>query len=109
MPSRSITSLRPNVVQMSAPRSTNIPNGNKASSNVLKPLPTTNEQQNMDSTNDDDENDCGICCEKPIDAVVYKCGHSCMCFECAGKLKNTTSSCPICRAPIDDVIRLYKS
>lgn len=34
MPSRSITSLRPNVVQMSAPRSTNIPNGNKASSNV---------------------------------------------------------------------------
>ncbi|XP_065170351.1 protein neuralized isoform X2 [Atheta coriaria] len=55
--------------------------------------------------------ECTICYEKPIDAVLYMCGHMCMCYECAlqqwrGK---GGGQCPLCRAVIRDVIRTYKS
>lgn len=56
--------------------------------------------------------DCTICYENPIDSVLYMCGHMCMCFECAMKHWRGGSNgglCPLCRAPIRDVIRTYRS
>lgn len=55
--------------------------------------------------------ECTICYENSIDAVLYMCGHMCMCYECAlqqwrGK---GGGQCPLCRAVIRDVIRTYKS
>lgn len=55
--------------------------------------------------------DCVICFEQPIDSVLYRYGHMCMCYDCA--LKQWKSSddchCPLCRTVICDVIRTYKS
>ncbi|XP_071486778.1 E3 ubiquitin-protein ligase NEURL1-like isoform X1 [Diadema antillarum] len=53
-----------------------------------------------------EEEECSICFEAPVNAVFYKCGHVCCCFECANKMRG--SSCPICRAVIADIIRMYK-
>lgn len=58
--------------------------------------------------------DCTICYENPIDSVLYMCGHMCMCYECAikhwgGMANGGGGVCPLCRAPIRDVIRTYKS
>lgn len=55
--------------------------------------------------------DCTICYEKPIDAVLYMCGHMCMCYECALQQWRGKGGghCPLCRAVIKDVIRTYKS
>lgn len=55
--------------------------------------------------------DCVICFEQPIDSVLYKCGHMCMCYECALKQWKSTDgcNCPLCRTVICDVIRTYKS
>ncbi|XP_073998222.1 E3 ubiquitin-protein ligase neur isoform X4 [Rhodnius prolixus] len=55
--------------------------------------------------------DCSVCYERPVDSVLYTCGHMCMCFECSvqqwrGK---GCGHCPICRAVIKDVIRTFKS
>ncbi|XP_041476391.1 E3 ubiquitin-protein ligase NEURL1B-like [Lytechinus variegatus] len=50
--------------------------------------------------------ECSICFEAPVNSVFYKCGHTCCCFECANKMRG--SCCPICRAVIADVIRMYK-
>ncbi|KAK9509359.1 hypothetical protein O3M35_006695 [Rhynocoris fuscipes] len=55
--------------------------------------------------------DCSVCYERPVDSVLYTCGHMCMCYECSvqqwrGK---GCGHCPICRAVIHDVIRAFKS
>lgn len=55
--------------------------------------------------------ECSICYERNIDSVLYMCGHMCMCYPCGiqqwrGK---GGGQCPLCRAPIRDVIRIYRS
>jgi len=58
--------------------------------------------------------ECTVCYERSVDCVLYSCGHMCLCYECALQLYRGARSagqglCPICRAPIRDVIRAYRS
>ena len=56
--------------------------------------------------------ECSVCLERPIDCVLYTCGHMCMCYECAVGLHRASiegGSCPICRQTIRDVIKIYRS
>ena len=56
--------------------------------------------------------ECSVCLERPIDCVLYMCGHMCMCYECAVGLHHASiegGSCPICRQSIRDVIKIYRS
>ncbi|KAI4371220.1 hypothetical protein MLD38_019483 [Melastoma candidum] len=50
---------------------------------------------------------CSICYDKPVDSLLYRCGHMCTCLKCAVKLQFTSGKCPTCRAPIEDVVRTY--
>ncbi|XP_061645137.1 E3 ubiquitin-protein ligase NEURL1-like [Phyllopteryx taeniolatus] len=53
--------------------------------------------------------DCAICCDDAADTALYDCGHLCLCYRCALKLKQDQATCPICRKPIRDVIKTYRS
>lgn len=48
---------------------------------------------------------CMACMEKPTNATNIACGHVVMCDECLNKC----DKCPICRAPITHVLKLYVS
>lgn len=50
---------------------------------------------------------CLLCLENAADAVLYRCGHRCACLRCAHYLRYEKQPCPLCRSPIDDVIRVY--
>jgi len=52
---------------------------------------------------------CVICIENTIDTVLYTCGHMCCCNQCGMQLKIDGQNCPMCRAPIRDVIRAYQT
>jgi len=52
---------------------------------------------------------CVICIERSVDTVLYQCGHMCTCNQCGLQLKMDGHNCPMCRAPIRDVIRAYQT
>ena len=49
-----------------------------------------------------------MCFDRPADAVLYRCGHQCACLQCAYYMRHERLGCPLCRAPIEDMVRVYK-
>lgn len=52
---------------------------------------------------------CLICLDHMTDTIIYQCGHLCICYMCALELKRREAHCPICRAPIKDIMRAYRN
>lgn len=50
-----------------------------------------------------------VICSQQVDSVLYRCGHMCVCGLCARQLKAQDQWCPMCRAPIEDIVRVYHS
>ncbi|XP_076104058.1 protein neuralized-like isoform X1 [Mytilus galloprovincialis] len=96
-------------------RSISVPSGVYVSSKSSPPVPPkshsistpTSPTENMIPENDISE--CTVCYEREVNSVLYKCGHVCMCFECAIHVKEKGALCPICRQTILDVIKIYKT
>ena len=63
------------------------------------------------NTSQSNSSECTICYEKCVDCVIYTCGHMCMCYECALQQWRGRGGgfCPICRLPIRDVIKTFRS
>ncbi|GMF24334.1 unnamed protein product [Phytophthora lilii] len=52
--------------------------------------------------------ECVICFDGPQSAVCVPCGHNAVCMKCAEEILSTTAECPVCRAHIRELIKLYR-
>ncbi|KFK28640.1 hypothetical protein AALP_AA7G025800 [Arabis alpina] len=69
--------------------------------------PGSSAEQRVDTKNDPLNRKCCICLEMPVDSLLYRCGHMCTCLKCAHELQWSSKKCPICMAPIVDVVRAF--
>ncbi|EOA16892.1 hypothetical protein CARUB_v10005117mg [Capsella rubella] len=54
-----------------------------------------------------EDRQCVICVDASAEAACVPCGHVAGCVSCLKKIKNKKMGCPVCRANIDQVIKLY--
>jgi hypothetical protein len=50
---------------------------------------------------------CVVCLEAATECVVVRCGHMCMCQACGLEIKTKRMPCPVCRAPVTDIMRVF--
>ena len=53
---------------------------------------------------------CSICLENEKNTAFFRCGHKCVCADCASrimKLEGYLKKCPICRKDIVGKLRIY--
>lgn len=51
--------------------------------------------------------ECGLCMERPKNTVNVPCGHVCFCDPCRLAAGKTIKTCPVCREPIAQIIKLF--
>ncbi|CAF4516800.1 unnamed protein product, partial [Didymodactylos carnosus] len=52
---------------------------------------------------------CVVCMDEEADEVVLPCGHLCGCEPCLQMLLNNGAKCPICRAHMNSVVKVFQS
>jgi len=73
---------------------------------------TTSTTPTTITTSAESSKECKICMDKQIDTVLLKCGHLCVCHECANELTKKGSSnnkCPICQQKTTSVNKVFLS
>jgi hypothetical protein len=59
---------------------------------------------------DAEETMCVVCFDAPKDHAIVPCGHQCVCGACAEQLAKTrTPTCPVCREPIRETMKVFCS
>ncbi|KAK5937109.1 hypothetical protein PMZ80_010650 [Knufia obscura] len=52
---------------------------------------------------------CQVCYFEEVDALFYRCGHVVACFACARQCASEGGGCPVCRKPVESVVKMYRS
>lgn len=60
-----------------------------------------------DKKDQGDSSSCVICLDAPVEGACIPCGHMAGCMSCLNEIKAKKWGCPVCRAKIDQVIKLY--
>ncbi|EXC01806.1 Putative E3 ubiquitin-protein ligase XBAT35 [Morus notabilis] len=60
-----------------------------------------------DTKEDKNSSCCVICLDAPIEGACIPCGHMAGCMSCLNEIKAKKWGCPVCRAQINQVVRLY--
>jgi len=73
---------------------------------ALTPYELKSEQKSdQPELNTDESKFCKVCIEEITNALLEPCNHLCVCEGCANRLTN----CPICRAKIENVKKIFIS
>lgn len=52
--------------------------------------------------------ECVVCMNHLREYCCVPCGHIALCATCANRIRQTLTTCPVCRAPYKSIIRTYR-
>lgn len=52
--------------------------------------------------------ECVVCMDHLREYCCVPCGHIALCATCANRIRQTLTTCPVCRAPYNLIIRTYR-
>ncbi|EDO32413.1 predicted protein, partial [Nematostella vectensis] len=64
-------------------------------------------ETNNNQTTKDKKKDCVVCYENEIVAALVPCGHNLFCMECADRIRDEHSVCPVCQKHVTQVLRIF--
>ncbi|KAG6759230.1 hypothetical protein POTOM_035702 [Populus tomentosa] len=74
----------------------------------ISSLPLENLPENTGEKKEDGGSaSCVICLDAPVEGACIPCGHMVGCMSCLKEIKAKEWGCPVCRATINQVVRLY--
>ncbi|PAA90648.1 hypothetical protein BOX15_Mlig004889g1 [Macrostomum lignano] len=65
------------------------------------------QQQQLQQLLQQQQSECAICLDRARDCLLSPCHHLALCCTCAQLLHSRRDFCPVCRQPIQDVIKVY--
>lgn len=65
------------------------------------------ETNNNQPASKDKKKECVICYESEVVAALVPCGHNLFCMECADKIREENSACPVCQKQVIQVLRIF--
>ncbi|CAB3399389.1 unnamed protein product [Caenorhabditis bovis] len=72
-------------------------------------MPTASSSSTQQSDADKREDECTICMDAAVNCALYTCGHMCVCYPCGQAIMKTGEpTCPVCRAPIKDLLQIFR-
>lgn len=71
---------------------------------VISTISRVFRQQGIDGDDGFSDGLCLICCSQTATVVAFPCRHCCMCRECAERFATLSNHCPVCRAPVTELI-----
>ncbi|KAF3335627.1 putative E3 ubiquitin-protein ligase XBOS34 [Carex littledalei] len=76
-------------------------------STVPSTVNTTTGAGTENSNNKEEVGTCVICLDAPVQGACIPCGHMAGCMGCLREIEEKRGECPICRAKITQVLKLY--
>lgn len=101
------TSARHTATRTDNNKSVSVPVGAPAPVAVPVAAPAAAAAPAAGTASGDSAQECVVCMENPRNALIYRCGHIAVCFDCGKRLQERGRTCPICRGPITDVVRTF--
>ncbi|KAG8080737.1 hypothetical protein GUJ93_ZPchr0007g5233 [Zizania palustris] len=79
----------------------------KPAENEANAKPGENDANASSSSGNTPSGTCVICLDAPVEGACIPCGHMAGCMSCLKDIESKKWGCPICRAKINQIVRLY--
>ena len=70
-------------------------------------LITETSRCNSEEKEEQKSNLCIVCLDSRAEAACIPCGHMAGCLTCLKMIETKSRQCPVCRAKIDQVVKIY--
>ncbi|KAF3319866.1 putative E3 ubiquitin-protein ligase XBOS34 [Carex littledalei] len=83
------------------------PNQETVSSTIFSDTSTNTSGLKLARRDMTDNSSCIVCFDSQVEAACIPCGHMAGCLACLKKIEAKSKKCPVCRAKVDQVIKIY--
>lgn len=83
------------------------PNHEIVSSTIFNDTSANTSGHKLERRDVTENSSCIVCLDSRVEAACIPCGHMAGCLACLKKIEAKSKKCPVCRAKVDQVVKIY--